>query len=159
MKKVEAYIVEMFKITIGDNGCSFGQYDPGDEWSESFYGNDLLQIAKDIAKSTYKASSLLAGNLFEFERVKVLKYEDRIFDFEIIEYYDRYDKQTKLEKEVAAFYKHLQSDDVITIRVSLKDEYERDVKIQRERDAEEKKRILDAEEKTEYERLKAKFGQ
>jgi len=160
MKKVEAIETEMFKITIGDNGCHFGNYVPGDEWEESFYGTDLLEIAKQIAKSTYKQHSILPGNKpVQLERVKVLQYQDKIFDLEVIEEHNPYSKTLifNMQTEMAEFHKHIKSDEVISIRKSLKDEYDQSVLKEKQVAEENKKRIHDEKEKAEYERLKAKY--
>lgn len=148
--KVEAEIKEMYKITVGDNGVCRGNYDPCDEWYESYYGVTIEEIAEKLNVLYYKG----LPKEFYIEKYNVLIYEGRTFDYE--EIVGRYDKKD-LKEEYDLFYQLWNSESYKNIRQKLidadKEREKRNKKLAEIKAKEEKEK----KELEEYLKLKEKY--
>lgn len=100
--KVEAEIKEMYKITVGYDGCCMGNYDPSDEWYESYYGTDLQKIAEHMSAIHYVSFP----KVFKLEQIEVLIYEDYKYDHKYLGKYNQYSKDQILKSERDTFFEY-----------------------------------------------------
>lgn len=152
--KVIAELKEMYKITVGDNGMCMGQYYSEDDWKESYYGETIEEIVKDINTTYYNG----LPRTFALEKVEVLIYDDIKYDYRTISEYEIYSKDNlELREEAKEFYSLWNSEKYKSIRQSMievdKIKAEREKKLAeiKSNEAREKK------EKEEYLKLKSKY--
>lgn len=140
MKKVEAELREMFKITVGDSGVCMGCYDPSDEWYESYYDEDLKNMAELLSVLYPKG----LPREFTFEKMEVLVYDDMKYDYKELGCYQRYSsKDETLKKEHDEFLEHwdnlsVQRNRIIEIEKKKEEEKAKLKKIQYQQEKEEK---------------------
>lgn len=140
MKKVEAELREMFKITVGDNGVCMGCYDPSNEWHESYYDEDLKNMAEILSVIYPKG----LPKEFIFEKMEVLVYDGMKFDYKELGYYQRYSSEdTILKKEYGEFIEYWnelseQRKKMIEIEKKKEEEREKLKKIQYQHEKEQK---------------------
>jgi hypothetical protein len=151
--KVEAELKIMYKITVGNDGMCMGQYYPEDNWSESYYNENLKELAEEMSVEYFSG---LPTRKFDFEQVQVLLYDDRKYPYETLGEYNPYCKDDDtLKKEYAEFmcyWTELESERKKMIEVQKLKE-ERAKKIEQIKYEEDKK----AKELAEYLKLKEKF--
>lgn len=100
MKKVEAELREMFKITVGEDGVCMNCYDASEEWYESYYSENLRDMA-NILSTIYPKGLPKKVTL---KKMEVLIYDDMKFDYKELAYYQRYNsKDITLKKEYDEF--------------------------------------------------------
>jgi len=151
--KVEAELKTLYKITVGDNGMCMGQYYSEDDWEDSYYGEDLKEIAESLSITYING---FPTRKFSFEEVEVLIYDGNKYDQRIIREHNQYRKEDDTLKEEYAYFMlywtELESDRKKMREVQkLKDE--RVNKLKQIKAQEEKK----AKELSEYLKLKEKF--
>jgi len=86
--KVEAELKVMYKITVGESGVCMGQYYPEDEWEESYYNDNIKELATTLSE-IYPHS---IPKSFSLEEVEVLIYDDKKYDYRVIKYYNKWSK-------------------------------------------------------------------
>lgn len=149
--KVEAEVKEMYKIIVGDNGMCMGQYYSEDDWEESYYGETIEKISELLNVIHHKG---LPRGKFYLELWKVLTYEDKIYDYELIAEYSRYSKDTQLLDKFNSLWN---SEEYKNIRQKLNDAD----KMQEERNKKlaeiEYKKKQEQKEFEEYQKLKDKY--
>jgi hypothetical protein len=106
--KVTAELKEMYKITVGDCGMCMGHYYPEDDWSESYYGNTVEEIAKKLNVIHFRR---LPMDHFAFEKWNILVYEGKIYDHKLLASHSRWSKETELKEEHDEFFKLWNSDE------------------------------------------------
>ena len=151
--KVVAELKTLYKVTVGDTGMCMGQYYPEDDWEESYYNENLKEIAEELSLTYIKG---FPNRKFEFEQVQVLIYNGHKYDYTTIGSLNQYRKEDDtLKKEYAEFmcyWTELEPDRKKMIEIQkLKDE--RKEKLRKIKSEEEKK----AKELAEYLKLKEKF--
>ena len=151
--KVEAELKTTYKITVGHDGMCMGQYYPEDDWAESYYNENLKELAEEMSIQYFSG---LPTRKFDFEQVQVLLYDDRKYAYETLGEYNPYCKSDDtLKKEYTEFMSYwaeLEPERKKMIEVQkLKDE--RVKKLEKIRYDEDKK----AKELAEYLKLKEKF--
>lgn len=151
--KVEAELKTMYKVTVGDTGMCMGQYYSEDDWEESYYGEDLKEIAEELSITYIRG---FPNRKFNFEQVEVLIYDGHRYDYRTIGELNQYrNEDNTLKKEYAHFmcyWTELEPERKKMIEVQkLKDE--RAKKLEQIKNEEDKK----AKELTEYLKLKEKF--
>ena len=99
--KVEAELKTMYKITVGHDGMCMGQYYPEDDWAESYYNENLKELAEEMSVEYFSG---LPTRKFDFEQVQVLLYDDRKYAYETLGEYNPYCKSDDtLKKEYTEF--------------------------------------------------------
>ena len=151
--KVDAELKTMYKITVGHDGMCMGQYYPEDDWSESYYGENLKELAEEMSVECFSG---LPTRKFEFEQVQVLTYAGRKYDYSTIGEYNPYRKEDDtLKKEYTEFMAYWSEFEPERKKMrevqKLKDE--RAKKLEQIKYEEDKK----AKELAEYLKLKEKF--
>jgi hypothetical protein len=139
--KVEAELKEMYKVIVGDNGMCMGQYYGEDDWKESYYGDIIEEIVKQMNTEYFNG----LPKTFDMELVQVLIYNGKKYDYKILAEYNKYNKETKLKDEVDKFYSLWNSDKYKNERQELinedkikKEEQERLEREQEEREKRER---------------------
>lgn len=152
--KVEAELKTMYKITVGDNGMCYGQYYPEDDWTESYYDENLKILAEKISVEHFTG---LPTKRFEFEQVQVLIYDGCKYDYKTIgelnQYNNKEDKTLKKEYSEFMSYWYKLEPERNKIKEIEKLKNERVKKLEKIKNDEEKK----AKELAEYLKLKEKF--
>jgi len=99
--KVEAELKTLYKITVGDNGMCMGQYYSEDDWEDSYYGEDLKEIAESLSITYING---FPTRKFSFEEVEVLIYDGNKYDQRIIREHNQYRKEDDTLKEEYAYF-------------------------------------------------------
>jgi hypothetical protein len=151
--KVEAELKTMYKVTVGHDGMCMGQYYPEDNWAESYYNENLKELAEKMSVEYFSG---LPTRKFDFEQVQVLIYSGRRYDYSTIGEYNPYRKGDEtLKKEYTEFmsyWSELEPDRKKLVEIQ-KLKNERADKLRKIKSEEEKK----AKELVEYLKLKEKF--
>jgi hypothetical protein len=151
--KVEAELKTLYKITVGDDGICMGQYYAEDDWEESYYGEDLKEIAEKMSIEYFNG---LPRRKFYFSENEVLIYNGRKYDQKTIREYNSYKKDSdELKKEYNEFMQYWNElePDRKKMQEVQKAKEERKKKLDEIKKNEEKS----AKELAEYLKLKEKF--
>jgi hypothetical protein len=151
---VTAELKEMYKITVGHDGCCMGCYDSSNEWKESYYGETIEEIVKNINITYYNG----LPKTFDLEKVEVLIYDDIKYDYKTISEYEPYSKtNNELREEANEFYSLWNSEKYKSIRKNMIDidkiKEEREKKLAQIKSNKEKEN----KELNEYLKLKNKY--
>jgi hypothetical protein len=151
--KIEAELKTMYKITVGDTGMCMGQYYSEDDWTASYYGENLKELAEELSIKYFAG---LPTRRFYFKQMQVLVYDNRKYDYKTIAELNQYNKEDNaLKKEYTEFmsyWKELENDRN-KMREIQKLKKERAEKLKQIKYQENKK----AKELAEYLKLKEKF--
>lgn len=102
--KVEAELKTFYKITVGDDGMCMGQYYSEDDWEDSYYGENLKEIAEEMSIVYFTG---LPRKKFYFSEIEVLIYNGSKYDQKNIREYNSYKKDSdELKNEYAEFMQY-----------------------------------------------------
>lgn len=151
--KVEAELKTKYKITVGDDGICMGQYYSEDDWEESYYGEDLKEMAEELS---IKYINGLPRAKFYFSKVEVLIYNNKQFDNETISWLNKYkndDETLKKEyNEFLQYWRYLEPDRAKMREVQKLKEKRKEKLFQLKKQEEKEQK-----EKSEYLKLKQKY--